>query len=132
MTDAVSSGLINLSIGTWLIQPSWIESSDFPVLSWIDCAKLPSRSVSVKPGKTLLIVMQGASSLDSDFAHEAIAPRSVLDTPRLGIGSLTLVDTIWMIRPYPSASMVGKELNKRMGSMQVSAERLGEFLDCAV
>ena len=51
--------------------------------------------------------MQGASSLESDLAHEAIAPRSVFETPRLGIGSRTLVDTIWIILPYPSDSIDG-------------------------
>ena len=73
----------------------------------MDCAKLTNRSVSVKPGNTLLIVMHGASSLESDLAHEAIAPRSVFETPRLGIGSRTLVDTIWIILPYPSDSIDG-------------------------
>ena len=74
----------------------------------MDAERLPSRSVSVKPGRTLLIVMHGASSFDMDFAHEAIAPRRVLDSPMLGMGSFTEVEMIWMmIRPNPSASMPG-------------------------
>ena len=62
-------------------------------------AREPNLSVSVKPGSTLLIVMHGGNSRESDLAHEAIAPRSVLERPMFGIGSLTEVDMIWIIRP---------------------------------
>ena len=62
-------------------------------------ARLSSLSVAVKPGRTLLIVIQGANSLDSDFAQLAMAPRSVLDKPIFGIGSLTEVEIIWIMRP---------------------------------
>ena len=64
--------------------------------------------MSVKPGSTLLMVMHGANSLDRDFAHEAMAPRKVLERPMLGMGSFTEVEMIWTILPNPSCSMDGE------------------------
>ena len=51
----------------------------------------------VNPGRTLLMVMHGANSLDMDSAHEAMAPRRVFERPMLGMGSLTEVEMIWTI-----------------------------------
>ena len=73
----------------------------------MDAANDPSRSVSVKPGKMLLMVMHEGSSRLSDFAHEAIAPRRVLDNPILGIGSRTEVEMMFTILPIPASSMAG-------------------------
>ena len=44
-------------------------------------------------------MIPGGSSFDTDLAHEAIAPRMVLLTPRLGIGSRTEVEMMFRIRP---------------------------------
>ena len=70
-----------------------------PVLWFIDAAKEPNLSVSVKPGRTLLIVIEGGNSRDRDFAHDAIAPRRVFERPMFGIGSLTEVEIMFTIRP---------------------------------
>ena len=99
IADAVSRGSINRSIGTWLIQPLWTSSTVFPVRWLMDDANEPKRSVLVNPGSTLLMVMQGGNSLDKLLAHEAIAPRRVLERPIFGIGSFTEVEIIWTIRP---------------------------------
>ena len=58
-----------------------------------------SRSVSVKPGSTLLIVMPGGSSFESVFAQDATAARVRLLTPRFGIGSRTEVESTLTMRP---------------------------------
>ncbi len=86
-------------MGTCPNQPSRTASADLPVRSCMDAERLPSRSVSVKPGRTLLMVMHGAYSLDMDLAHEAMAPRMVFERPMLGMGSLTEVEMIWTILP---------------------------------
>ena len=51
--------------------------------------------------------MHGGNSLDNDLAQLAIAPRSVFDRPKLGIGSLTDVEIICIILPNPAASIPG-------------------------
>ena len=79
----------------------------FPVLELIEDAREPRRSVSVNPGRTLLIVMQVGSSRESDFAHDAIAPLNVLESPMFGIGSLTDVDIMLTILPMPTFSISG-------------------------
>ena len=56
------------------------------------------------------MVMQGASSLDKVFDQDAMAPRSVFDSPMFGIGSFTDVEIIWIIRPYPSLSIPGTSI----------------------
>ena len=94
-------------MGTLPIQPSWTSSTARPVLCEIDSAREPSLSVSVKPGRMLLMVMHGGSSLESDLAHDAIAPRRVFDSPMLSIGSLTDVEMMFTILPVPSASILG-------------------------
>ncbi|GIS44387.1 MAG: hypothetical protein Ct9H90mP16_14570 [Candidatus Poseidoniales archaeon] len=47
---------------------------------------------------------EGSSRL-SDFAHEAMAPRRVLDNPILGIGSRTEVEMMFTILPVPASSI---------------------------
>ena len=94
-------------MGTPLIQSSRTSSTGLPVCSEIDAASEPSRSVSVNPGMMLLMVTQGGSSRDSDLAHEAIAPRSVLESPMLSIGSRTEVEMMLTMRPLPAASIPG-------------------------
>ena len=54
-----------------------------------------------------MIVMQGGSSRDRDLAHDAIAPLRVLERPMLSIGSLTEVEMMFTIRPFPSDSIDG-------------------------
>ncbi len=104
---AVSIGSIRRWIGTLLIHPSWTSSTDLPVLWEIESAREPSLSVSVKPGRMLLIVMQGGNSLDMDLDHDAIAPLRVFESPMLSIGSLTEVEIIFTILPVPSDSIFG-------------------------
>ena len=104
---AVSSGSINLPIGTCEIQPSWISSIVFPVLALIELASEPRRSVSVNPGRTLLIVTHSGNSLERDFAQDPIAPRSVFDSPIFGIGSFTEVEIMFTILPLPAFSISG-------------------------
>tara|TARA_B100001094_G_scaffold215551_1_gene209628 strand:- start:495 stop:842 length:348 start_codon:yes stop_codon:yes gene_type:complete len=104
---AVSIGSIRRWIGTLLIHPSWTSSTDLPVLWEIESAREPSLSVSVKPGRMLLIVMQGGNSLDMDLDHDAIAPLRVFERPMLSIGSLTDVEMIFTILPVPSDSIFG-------------------------
>ena len=84
-------------MGTQLIHCSLTSSSLMPVLSEMELARDPSLSVSVNPGRMLLIVMQAGSSRDSDFAHDAMEPLSVLDSPMLSIGSLTEVEMMFTI-----------------------------------
>ena len=79
----------------------------FPVLELIEDAREPSLSVSVNPGRTLLIVMHVGSSRESDFAHDAIAPLKVFERPMFGIGSLTDVEMMLTIRPIPAFSISG-------------------------
>ena len=73
----------------------------------MEVARESNRSVSVKPGNTLLMVMHGANSRDKLFAHEAIAPRSVLESPMLGIGSRTEVEMMLTILPMPDSRIAG-------------------------
>ena len=97
-----------------------MSSMLFPVLELIDDAKEPSRSVFVKPGRTLLIVMHVGSSRESDFAHDAIAPLKVFERPMFGIGSLTDVEMMLTILPIPAFSMRGTHLEPKC-AMHVDA-----------
>ncbi len=61
---------------------------------------LSSRPVFVAPGSTLFTVIpKGPNSIDKVFAQLATAPRMVFETPNPGIGILTDVDIILIIRP---------------------------------
>ena len=53
----------------------------------------------LNPGRILLMVIQGSNSLDNDFAHEAIAPLRVFESPILSIGSRTEVEMIFTNLP---------------------------------
>ena len=65
-----------------------------------------SLAVSVAPGRMLFTVMpKGASSRDRVLAHKATEPRTVLETPSPGMGCLTEVETMLMIRPKSSLFM---------------------------
>ena len=57
--------------------------------------------VSVKPGNILFTVIPHLdTSNENVFAHEATAPRMVLETPNPCIGCLTEVEIMLIIRPY--------------------------------
>ena len=100
MAFAVSSGLPNRFKGTVLFMVSVTTSIEIlPELDF-DSMSEDSRSVSVNPGRILFTVMPfSATSKESVFAHDATAPRIVLETPKPGIGSFTDVDTILITRP---------------------------------
>ena len=99
MTCACSSAVPRRCSGMVVHQRLRMISVGTSSSSAIAVASSSSRSVRVKPGNTLFTVTPGGSSLASDLAHEAIAPRIVLDTPRFGSGSLTEVEMTLMIRP---------------------------------
>ena len=74
----------------------------------MESANDAKRSVSVNPGRILLMVIQGGNSLLNVLDHEAIAPLKVFDNPIFGIGSLTEVEMILTMRPKPEEVMLGR------------------------
>ena len=73
---------------------------DWPFFSAIFCIKDRNRAVSVKPGKILFTVIPNLpTSAARVFAQLATAPRIVFETPKSGIGCLTEVEIILIIRP---------------------------------
>ena len=101
MAFAVSSGLPNRFKGTVLFMVSVTTSIEIlPELDF-DSMSEDSRSVAVKPGRILFTVIPFlATSKESVFAHDATAPRIVLETPNPCMGCLTEVEIILIIRPY--------------------------------
>jgi hypothetical protein len=95
------------------IQPRSISSALSPVREEIAVCSSFKRSVPMYPGKTLLIVMPGGSSLATAFAHPTMPARTVLLSPRPVIGSRAAVERIWTKRPYPSVRMNGRSSRKR-------------------
>src|SRR5678816_645828 len=99
-TAAISDGSPNRFMGiSFFIDCSTLSLDAFAFFAEASMTKA-SRCVSMFPGKRLLtVILNCPSSLAIVFAHEATAPRIVLDTPKFFNGILTVVEMILMIRP---------------------------------
>ena len=85
--------------------------------------------MSVYPGRTLLIVMQGCNSLERDLLQLAMAPRRVFERPIPSTGSFTEVEIMFTILPNQFPPSRDKPLHEKMGCIQMSSEGRIEVSD---
>src|SRR4029078_1654675 len=99
-TAAISAGSPKRFMGiSFFILCSTLSASVFAFFAFVPISEA-RRWVEILPGKRLLtVILNGPSSFAIVFAHEATAPRIVLDTPKFFNGILTVVEMILMMRP---------------------------------
>src|SRR5207249_2355441 len=114
-TAAISDGWPKRFIGiSSFIFFSTTSINTFPLLAVVSITEA-SLWVVILPGKRLLtVILNCPSSLAIVLAHEATAPRIVLDTPKFFKGIFTEVDTILIMRPYTSFFIEGTTAFVRM------------------
>ena len=74
-------------MGTCSIHPRCTSSALLPVLAWMELAR--TEPIGGGEAGEDVVDGHGGSSRERVLAQDAMAPRSVLDTPMLRMGSLT-------------------------------------------